>query len=408
MSHGILYNALKAVKPLRAMVRRLRSIWGRYRLNAWVLEGAERTGGEPIRVLFVGQVENCNYLARVVFGEGPVGRRLHRMWSGRVDSLLNESVSNYGMIFVQRKPGADAWLPGQPCFVLPGWLAGELNVAQGLASHRGNESVKTDLRNIRRNGFTYRITREPRDLEHFYSAMYLPYVQQTHGDRAFVATQDELGRESGDRLELLLVEHNGKPVAGVYLGIHDRERVDALELGVVGADRNLVRMGALAAIYYYALVYATEGNFPRLYLGGSRPFLHDGALQYKKKWGLYIVGRLHTLPDVFVFKPRLDNAAVRSFLLNNPFIYEERGAFRAAVFISGQQTSSEKSTDQIRKAYCLPGLAGATVFRIDAGATLALGGNIAPSTPPDVALEARLQHDDAAAIALIEGSRSVP
>jgi hypothetical protein len=386
MNHGILYNVLKAIKPLRALVRRLRSFWQRYRLEAWVLEGAERNSGEPIRVLFVGQVENCNYLARVLFAEDSVRRYRQRVWSWQVDSLLNGPVSPYGMIFVQQQPGARAWYSHERCFVLPSWLAGELNVAQGLDSRRGNDSVKTDLRNIRRNGFTYRITCEPQDIEYFYTTMYLPYIQQTHGDRAFVTSREELGREAGDRLELLLIEQDGKPVAGVYLGMHDQERVDALELGVAGADRNLVRLGALAAIYYYALVYAAEGNYLRLYLGGSRPFLHDGALQYKKKWGLRIVGRLQSLPDVLVFQPRLGTAAVRSFLLNNPFVFEQDGVFRAAVFIGAQQESSDKSTDQIRKAYCFPGLAGVTVFRVD-GNALGQGEDVAPSAQPGVVLE---------------------
>ena len=378
-------NALRAVKPLRALVRRLRGIWAAYRLDAWVLEGMERTSGEPIRVLYVGQIENCNYIARVVFAEGSGKPRRHPMWSWRVNALLKKAESIYGMIFLQQPPGADIGRLRQPCFVLPSWLAGELDVATALASYRGNESVKTDLRNIRRNGFTYRVTRDPGDIERFYSEMYLPYVRQTHGQGAFVASRKELERESGSELVLLLIEQQGRCVAGVCLGTHDHERLDALELGVAGADRNLVRMGALASIYYYSLVYSAERKFSRLYLGGSRPFLHDGALQYKKKWGLSIVGRLPTLPDVIVFQPRLDAAAVQSFLVNNPFVYEDRGAFRAAVFVGARQSTSDKSFDELRKACCLRGLAGATVFRIDANARLAPEGNVAPLTASRVA-----------------------
>jgi hypothetical protein len=381
------YRTLKAVKPLRAAVRHLRKVWRTLRPDAWVLEGVERTSGEFTRVLYVGQIENCVFVAQVVFAAGSVERRRRRMWSWQVSALLHKPKMVYDMIFVQRQPGVDARRLGQPCFVLPSWVAGELSVTQALASHRGNKSVKTDLRNIHRYGFTYRTTCDSRELDRFLSDMYLPYVRQTRGDGAFVATREELERTAGIELRLLLIEREGKDVAGVCLGVHDQDRLDALELGVVGADRDLVRKGALAAIYYFSLVYAAERKFSRLYLGGSRPFLRDGPFQYKKKWGLKIVGRLPTLPDVIIFRPRLSAVGVRCFLTNNPFVYEEGGEFRAAVFVDKQQSPFAESTDTVRKANCLPGLAGATVFRIDANARLAPEGHEAPLSAPRVAAQ---------------------
>jgi len=378
-------NALRAVKPLRALVRRLRGVWATYRLDAWELEGAERTSGEAIRALYVGQIENCVFFAQVVFAAGSVERQRRRVWSWQVAALLNKPKMVYDMIFVQRQPGVDARHLRQPCFVLPSWIAGELSVTQALASHRGNKSVKSDLRNIRRSGFTYRTTCDSGELDRFLFEMYLPYVRQIRGDGAFVTTREELDREAGGAPELLLIEQHNRAVAGVCLGVHDQDRLDALELGVIGGDRDLVRKGALAAIYYFSLVYAAERKFSRLYLGGSRPFLRDGPFQYKKKWGLRIVGRLPTLPDVIVFRPRLSAVGVRSFLTNNPFVYEEGGAFRAAVFVDEREPTSDKSFDELRKAYCLRGLAGATLFRIGANARLVREGSVAPPTASCVA-----------------------
>ena len=385
MSRGTFLETLKAIKPLRALIQRLRRIWESYRFEAWELEGAERTSGESIRALYVGQVENCVFIAQVVFAAGSVERQRRRVWSWQVAALLNQPEMAYDMIFVQRQPGVDAGHLRQPCFVLPSWVAGELNVTQALASHRGNKSVKTDLRNIQRHGFTYRTTRESSELDRFLSEMYLPYVRQTRGDGAFVATREELERTAGIELRLMLIEQEGRDVAGVCLGVHDQDRLDAIELGVIDGDRDLVRKGALAAIYYFSLMYAAERKFSRLYLGGSRPFLRDGPFQYKKKWGLNIVGRLPTLPDVIVFRPRLSAVGVRWFLTNNPFVYEEGGAFRAAVFVDEQGPPLAESIDTARKAYRLPGLAGATVFRIDANARLVREENVVSSTTGRVA-----------------------
>jgi len=364
MSHGILYNALKAVKPLRAMVRRLRSIWGRYRLNAWVLEGAERTGGEPIRVLFVGQVENCNYLARVVFADGSIAVRPRRIWKHRAWQLLAASDSVYGLIFIQTLEMPPDYAYRRECYAIPSWVAGELDVAHALLTPRTSTSVKRDVRHVRSSRFAYRTTHDPRAIERFFLDMYLPYIRRTHGDGAVVATLDEFKREADKGAELLLVDQDGKSVAGVLLGLDDPARMEALELGVLGADRGLVKAGALAAIYYFSLLFAANRGFSRLFLGGARPFLNDGPLQYKKKWGLRITGRLRTMPDVWVFRPYPASTAVQSFLRNNPFVFERDNACRAAVFVGADEVLSEESIEHLRKAHDLPGIAGITVFRL--------------------------------------------
>jgi hypothetical protein len=125
-----------------------------------------------------------------------------------------------------------------------------------------------------------------------------------------------------------------------------------------------VKAGALAAIYYFSLLFAENRGFSRLFLGGARPFLNDGPLQYKKKWGLRITGRLRTMPDVWVFRPHPASAAVRSFLRNNPFVFERDNAFRAAVFVGADEVLNEESIEHLRKAHGLPGIDGVTVFRL--------------------------------------------
>jgi hypothetical protein len=364
MSHGILYNALKAVKPLRTLVRRLRRIWERYRLDAWVLEGAERTSGDPIRVLFVGQVENCNYLSRVVFGESPIAVKPRKIWKHRAWQLLAASDSAYGLIFIQTLDTPPDYAHRRDCYAIPSWVAGELDVAHALLTPRTSTSVKRDVRHVRSSRFAYRTTQDPHSIERFYSDMYLPYIQQTHCGGAVVATLDEFRREADKGAELLLVEQDGKSVAGVLLGLDDPARMEALELGVLGADRSLVKAGALAAIYYFSLLFAANGGYRRLFLGGARPFLNDGPLQYKKKWGLRLTGRLHTMPDVWIFRPYPASAAVQSYLHNNPFVFERDNTLRVAVFVGADEALSEVSIEHLRKAHGLPGITGVSVFRL--------------------------------------------
>jgi hypothetical protein len=364
MNHGILYNALKAIKPLRALVRRLRSLWQRYRQEAWVLEGAERSSGEPLRVLFVGQIENCNYLARVVFAEGSIATQRRMMWKHHAWRLLDLPDCAYGLIFIQTSITLSKHAQMHGCFVVPTWVAGELDVAHALESPCASTSVKRDIRHIRSSQFVYRTTRDPGAIDRFYTEMYLPYIQQTHGDGAFAATLDEFRHEADKGAELLLVEQDGKAVSGVLLGLGDPERMEALELGVLGADRNLVKAGALAAIYYFSLQHAANSGYQRLFLGGVRPFLNDGPMHYKKKWGVRLTGRLRTMPDAWIFRPHPRSAAARSFLLNNPFVFEKDDSLHAAVFVGENEVLGEEPVAHLRKTHSLPGVADITVFRL--------------------------------------------
>ena len=364
MSHGLLYSALKSIKPLRTLVRRLRSIWERYRLDAWVLEGAERTSGERVRVMFVGQIENCNYVMRVVFGENSIAVQPRKIWNHSAWKLLETSKSAYGLIFIQTNKTIPNFTHGRACYVIPSWIAGELDVKQALESPRTSTSVKRDIRHIRSSRFEYRTTRDPFVFERFISDMYLPYIRQTHGEGAVVATLDDFKEEADKGAELLLVDHDSKSVAGVLLGLDNLERMDALVLGVLDGDQNLVKAGAIAAIYYFSLLHAQKRGYQKLFLGGARPFLNDGPFQYKKKWGLRITGRLSTMPDVRVLQPNPSFAAVQSFLRNNPFIFECDNKFRAAVFAGVDEVLNEESVERLRKAHDLPGIAGFTVFRL--------------------------------------------
>jgi hypothetical protein len=370
------------------MVRRTRSVWERYHIDTWVLEGAERVSREPIRVLFAGQRENCAYIVHVVFSEAPVKVQRRKMWRSAVWSLLRQPDMPYALIWIQTEDAPVAEINRRVCFAIPSWIAGELDVVQALASPQASTSVSRDMRHVRRNRFLYRVTRNRDELESFYANMYLPYIRQTHGEGAFVATLEEFAREAEKGAELLIVEQDSNPVAGVLLGRQDHECMVALELGVWGADRRLVKAGALAAVYGFSLQHASARGYRRLFLGGARPFLNDGALQYKKKWGLRITGRLHTMPGRLVLKPNLALKSVASFLRNNPFVYEDKeDAFRVAVFVDAGNDLpvSSEVVEQFYDAHVIPGLQGVSVFTVGgaAGSQAIANRSVAPESAAD-------------------------
>jgi predicted N-acetyltransferase YhbS len=275
---------------------------------------------------------------------------------------------SYSLVVVQAHEHEDDIVPARDGFVVPTWVGGTVEVAAALGSRLKKDSVRADLRAIRRERYAYRVTRDAEAIENFHRNMYVPYARQTYGKGAFVWSLEQLRREAPQGEELLLVEAGGQTVAGVYLGIVDKDRLNQLVLGVIDADYGWVRRGVLAAIYYFALVHASASGYSTIWVGSSRPFLQDGVLQFKKKWGMRIVPD-PTNPEVLLFRIRPDSAAARSFLAHNPFIHKKDDQLHAAVFLDGIRTApdDEDPVARARRLYSLPGIHDVAVFQADSG-----------------------------------------
>jgi hypothetical protein len=96
----------------------------------------------------------------------------------------------------------------------------------------------------------------------------------------------------------------------------------------------------------------SEQGYRQVHLGASRAFLNDGVLQYKKKWGMAIAGER---ADGWIINALQDDAATRSFLINNPFSYENSGELCVAVFL---EAGTVLGVDQMRRLYQQHHLAG--------------------------------------------------
>jgi hypothetical protein len=83
---------------------------------------------------------------------------------------------------------------------------------------------------------------------------------------------------------LLLVRLGGEPVAGVC-AIRAADTVWFPLSGVLDGDLELFHRGASLAILALGTEWARAQGCRRVDAGRTDPFLHDGVLQMKRKWG---------------------------------------------------------------------------------------------------------------------------
>jgi hypothetical protein len=152
-------------------------------------------------------------------------------------------------------------------------------------------SARSDLRRIRKNGLTWRISHDPAELATYLRRDYYPYTRLRHGDDAFVLSPRLMRRAFG-RGGLLWVEKDGVPLAGLVFE-HASSMLRMSTVACVEADERHLRLGALAGVYLYSFEYARDRGFDALDMRGSRPCLGDPLFFVKSKFG----GQAQVKPD---------------------------------------------------------------------------------------------------------------
>ena len=207
-------------------------------------------------------------------------------------------------------------------------IAPDANPFKTLCTH-GNTR---ELSKIRRNGFTYSLSTDASLLPTFYHEFFLPFILDRHGDEAFTQTFDQCQREFEEGELLSVLDRNGRTVVGTLV----QTRGDTWFIrffGVRDADFALVRQGGLAAAWLFCIVEASKRGCRHIDFGLSRPFLDQGVLFYKKKWGGWIAthpGASRPLRMLFCNS----NPRAHRFIEENPLI-TQRGNLLEGVLALG-------------------------------------------------------------------------
>jgi hypothetical protein len=351
---------LKHIKPLGTAMQVLKFGLNRFFERAWLLEGVERNSGEALTVLFAGHPGSRNYIAQVIFGESWREARNLRIWKHRLFQRAGNTTIGHDLAVLHlAERGAPVEHTASKMFRLPCWVGGEkdLETAEDIA--RRSKHIKSDIRRIRKNRLSYRVTREPAEFDRFYHTMYLPHIQRVFGDHAFLMTYEAMQAAIPD-CELFLITQDGQDIAGGILVYDGSDRVRGWSLGVKDGNDQWVRAGALAAFEQLQADYLHDRGFKTLHRGASRPFLKDGALCFKKNRGMVITD---TSPQSINLLLRRDGPAVRAFLHNNPFIYAQGDELRGAVFVTRRPDG--KTAARLHHDLYVPGLADLRVFCLD-------------------------------------------
>ncbi len=345
---------------LSLLVRRPRRILRRLRVDLWLVEGNEATSERPLCLLY-GGVDS--YPLELGFGDSYRKCHAGRAWLWSLSRAVKAKGQGCALALIGVRGPYLRLVKLADSFLIPSWVSGEVDLPLG-SSILESSSVRSDIRRIRKHKLHFSITRDPERFHEFYHRMYVPYISAAHGRSAFILPYDAMKSEFGN-CELLLVTKEGRSIAGILI-TYEKSTPRLWSLGVRDADRSHVKEGTVTALFYFSFMHLEENGYRVANVGFTRPFLDDGVLRYKQKWGARIIG---ASAECFVLKLLSNTPGASGFLGSHPFIFRSGDELSGAAFVDSASASSPAELRRIHQRYSLAGLAKLGLYRLgDSGA----------------------------------------
>lgn len=326
------------------------------KFNIWFIKGTEIQSRHRLRIIYGGDLQSRNFIISLAFGDKyeviELGKR------GLFDIFLNAKGIRQSCCIMILKVNDTLCkvIKTNRDFYIPLWVHGEVDIP--LASLK--KSIKSIVKKINREKLSFEVTTEECKISSFYHNMYLPYVNQRHGNMAIPTEYKYVKQylETG-ACDLMFVKRKSEYIAGLLI-LYEKSGPRLWLLGIKDGDQCYLKDHAGTACYYLASSYLQEQGYGSVNLGGSRAFLNDGVLQFKKKWGFRLVGKSE---GGFLIRPVFGSTGFKGFFHRNPFIYMDQKRLCGAIFVENDQDCFSKSFEKLCKGLWLNGLSTLNIYR---------------------------------------------
>jgi hypothetical protein len=357
-SKNIYYTIPISLRVLFVPIKIILFLFDVFRLKQWLLVGNEISSKEKLSIIYSGHEIEKNFLASLAYEGTHKESYIGKTWLWKIPKLEREGHNDCSMMVTEVHKAIRKILAKNNCLYVPCWIDGEVDTSLPCMS----DSLKTDIRRIKKNNLSYEVTDDYQQFQNFYFNMHLPYITKTFGKTAMVMKYGELRSETGNRgkyNDLLLVKKRGENIAGMLLE-YKKHCVYLHDLGVKDGNFDYVKDGAIGALFYFSTLYARDRGYKWINFGPSRAFFNVGVFQFKKKRSIQIANSLNY---AFRIKPLSKISAVRGFFLNNPFIFIDNMNFYSMVFMNGDQSFSREDFERIYKNYFIKGISKIVINR---------------------------------------------
>jgi hypothetical protein len=183
------------------------------------------------------------------------------------------------------------------------------------------------LRVTRRFDYRFELIKSDQELHEFFYKMLLPTVKARYEERAFLSKLEDI-QHTYQNGALIAAYLDDVWVGAILLAIDGTDSVRIANLGWRDGADEWRKKGLVAALYNQAFIWAQENGLIKLNMGSSNPFVKDGPLNFKLKWGAtmtppefgFIDGQVEGARSFIGAKFDLKSLAAQYFLATNPLL----------------------------------------------------------------------------------------
>lgn len=277
------------IRPLFELRRIAKLVFDGLRLRVVLLKGYAVDSQAFFTVAYIGEGDGLNFLQYSLFAEDEAEREQRGrcfVWRAPVEALA--FADEVDMVILERNSLFSWRSPFGEWHIGPPWVRMVRDFEPGEDWQQVKDSMRhqrDNIRCVRRGGYTYRISHDEADFDHFYNHMYVPFISARHQGYAIISDQAYL-RSFFRRGMLMVALSKGERPVAMLICIPRGEVLYMISLGVLDGDPKWMRNGAVSALYYYSYQWAHEHGMRRVDAGRCRPFLTDGLFSHKERWGL--------------------------------------------------------------------------------------------------------------------------
>ncbi len=357
----------RGAMPFLHRAKEIARLLARPYMPLYELRGHNQAG--PLTVTYGGLGYAKPLLKSLLFLEEPAETELGRVLLWRPGELhlpgtCEASPWDSDLTIIEASRHLNRKLPSQGAITLPFRLQfvldlqGEWEQVEG----RFHRSMRRHIRKAKRYaGHEYVISHRAQDLAMFYHTMYLPTMQNRHGELADILPE----REAYQLLRhgwLFLVQRDAAYVCG-SLGRVREGIVEFKEMGVLNGDLALMREDVVDAMNYLRIRWAHQEGYKSLSFGECWPYL-SGIFSSKRKWGAAVSIPPHEHKQIWI---RIQRAtpAVSHFFQDNPcVIVNGKGELHALIVTDDPEGVTPETGATWHKLYATPGLRGLLIYPV--------------------------------------------
>jgi hypothetical protein len=247
-----------------------------------VVEWSGPPQGRRLRVLCCGRTKRFRWLLSQLFyglERGPALGRVRTTHPAHFDALRADLVA------AEVDPAFASGFRAAGWTIVPEavrWVGSRADL-KALCRGRRGRGLKNDLNRIASLGYTLEEGSTPADWRFFRDEILLPHARQRFADDAWLPSPAFI-RAIEQRGRLLFAVREGRRVSGVSF-VPTGDKVWVPLIGVHEGSHELLREGAISALYQFLNEWVVRHGVRTIDLGRSKPSGADGVARYKAKWG---------------------------------------------------------------------------------------------------------------------------